>query len=65
MVSDHEIERIIPIVRTNCAASGGCVVYKNGDTLTCVMGDEELCYVSQEDGRYVEKVKEIITNALK
>ena len=65
MGMDEEIERIIPIVRTNCAASGGCVVYKNGSVLSCVMGDEELCYVSQEEGRHAETVRAIIAGALK
>ena len=46
IVEDDEIERIIPVVRLNCAMSGGCCVYKNGTKLACVMGDEEICWVT-------------------
>ena len=45
---DSEIERIIPTVRKNCAMSGICAIFKKGSSLTCVMGDEEICYITQE-----------------
>lgn len=48
---DGEIERILPIIRVTCATSGGCCVYKNGFGLTVTMGDEELCFFTQEEGR--------------
>ena len=65
IVEDNEVERILPVVRMNCALSGGCVVYKNGKVLSCVMGDEELCWVSQDEGRDPNVVRQKLTEALR
>ena len=64
-ISNDEPDRITPIVRMNCAMSGGCVVYRTGDTLTCVMGDEEICYITQEEGMDADIVRKKIMDALK
>ena len=64
-ISNDEPGRITPIVRMNCAMSGGCAVYRTGDTLTCVMGDEEICYITQEEGRDANTVRKKIMDALK
>ena len=63
-ISSEEIDRIIPVVRMNCALSGGCAVYRTGNTLTCCFGDEEICYVSHEEGRNAGTVRQKITEAL-
>ena len=64
-VSESEINRIISVVRMNCAQSGGCSVFVNkDDNLTCVMGDKEICYITQEEGRNAETVRQKIKDAL-
>ena len=63
-ISDSEIERIIPVIQMNCAVSGGCAVYKNKTSLTAVMGDEELCWFSHDEGRNVQKMRTKLMEAL-
>ena len=61
---DAEIERILETVQENCAISGGYTIFKNDNYLSCVMGDEEICWITQEDGRDENKVREKIRGAL-
>ena len=63
-VYHDDVDRIISVVRMNCALSGGCTIFKTGSALTCVMGDEEICYVTQEEGRDAETVRQKIIAAL-
>lgn len=64
-IYEDDIDRIISVVRMNCALSGGCIVFKTGTSLTCVIGDEEICFVTQNEGRDAETVRQKITEALK
>ena len=64
MTIDDEIERIIPTVRMNCAMSGGCKIYKTGNRLTCTMGDEEIMFLTHEDGIHANVVREKLRRAL-
>ena len=63
MLDLEEVERIIPIVCKVCEEMG-CDVWKKGDKLSCDIGDDYLCYVTREESRDVETVRNIITNAL-
>ena len=64
-VTDDEIERIISVIQTNCAMSGGCTVFLNNDSeLSCVMGDKEICYITQEEGADRNTIRDKIRNAV-
>lgn len=56
-VPDSEIERLLPVIQKNCAASGGCAVYRNGDQLTAVMGDKEVFWITQKEGRSPDAIR--------
>lgn len=58
------VDGIISAVRMNCALSGGCGVYKTGETLTCGTGGEEICWITQEEGRDANIVRKKILDAL-
>ena len=60
----NEIDSIINTIRMQCSTSGGCNVFLTGDSLTCTMGDEEICYITQEDGRDAETVRPKLKQAL-
>ena len=63
-VSDDEIERIISIVQSHCASSGGCTVFVNEETrLSVVMGEEEICYIGQEEGANPDTIRQKIRDA--
>ena len=63
-MNEEEIDRIASVVQMNCAASGGCMVYHNNEGLTCAMGDKQLVYINQEEGRSRENIKNIIRREL-
>ena len=52
-----EIERIIPVIRSTCRDAGGCQVFKNDFGLSITMGDEEIYYFSEEDGRDANAIR--------
>lgn len=52
-----ERERMIPVIRLACSKSGGCQVFKNDFGLSVTMGDEEIYYFSEEDGRDANTIK--------
>ena len=60
-VSDEEIERIIASVQITCAASGGCMICLNrGKTLSITVGDEEICFITQEEGADRDAIRQKI-----
>ena len=63
-IPESEIDRIIPVIQNNCIASGGCSVYRNESSLSVVFGDEELCWITQEEGKDVELIRRKLKNAL-
>ena len=65
MSIDEEIERILPTARMNCAISGGCQIYKTGNKLMCTMGDEELVFLTHEDGMHADVIREKLRRVLK
>lgn len=57
MGNEEHIEYIIPIIQYNCACSGGCKVYGKGP-FTVTMGDDELCFFTQEEGLDPKVIRE-------
>ena len=64
-ISEEEIERILATVQMTCAASGGCLVYMNrGKNLSVTMGEQEICYIDQEEGSDRDIIRQKIRNAV-
>ena len=63
-ISESEIEGTATLVKNVCVYSGTCVVFKNGNNLTIRSGDKELCFISQEEGRDINKIRKKIRDAL-
>lgn len=63
-VPDDEIERIAPVVFTNCLLSGSCAVYHNGNSLSCVTGDRLLRLFERRDASDRDRIIEGIREAL-